>query len=256
MSTITRETLVTALVQALQPQTWVNAAWIGGSAAYGPPDRYADLDLQLDVDDARVDDTFALVERTLEALSPIEDRLIIPTPTWHGHAQRFYRLRDAGEYLLVDLVVMQRTTTAPRFDEREIHGELIVLFDKVSALVPPKLDQGAHREKIRQRIARIASRRMFQVLPKKEILRGHPIDAMYFFHGFTLAPLVDLLRIEHCPQRFDFAMRYLDRDLPKEVVERLQPLFFAADLEDLERKRVEAERWLEEQLAKMRAAYR
>jgi len=33
----------------------------------------------------------------------------------------------------------------------------------------------------------------------------------------TLAPLIELMRIRHCPDRFDFGPRYLDRDLPAEL---------------------------------------
>jgi hypothetical protein len=41
----------------------------------------------------------------------------MPMPTWHGHAQRFYRLRDTSELTAVDVVVFQRSgqpSTRPR----------------------------------------------------------------------------------------------------------------------------------------------
>jgi hypothetical protein len=61
--------------------------WEGGAAAFKRVDQWSDIDLQVDVADDRVADTFAVIEKTLTKLSPIGLKYALPSPTWHGHAR-------------------------------------------------------------------------------------------------------------------------------------------------------------------------
>ena len=58
-----------------------------------------------------------------------------------------------------------------------------------------------------------------------------------------MKPLVELLRMRYCPVRWDFGMRYLDRDLPPGVYDQVRALVFIRDLDDLEAKLVSATSW-------------
>ena len=49
-----REQVVEVLRAALEPLASVNAAWLGGSDAFGRADELSDVDLQVDVDDGQV----------------------------------------------------------------------------------------------------------------------------------------------------------------------------------------------------------
>ena len=69
---------------------------------------------------------------------------------------------------------------------------------------------------------------------------------MGFYHGYTLRPLLQALRILHDPTRHNFHTRYVHYDLPEEVVAGLRRLFFVADADDLVAKRDEAEKWFSE----------
>jgi hypothetical protein len=91
-----REQVVELLREALLPLPYVNAAWLGGSDAFGRPTS-CPTSTPVDVDDGRVAATFGAIEAALAAASPIVARLVMPMPIWHGHAQRFYRLRDTAE---------------------------------------------------------------------------------------------------------------------------------------------------------------
>ena len=44
-----REQVIELLHGALLPLAWVNAAWLGGSNAFGRADELSDVDLQVDV---------------------------------------------------------------------------------------------------------------------------------------------------------------------------------------------------------------
>ena len=43
---------------------------------------------------------------------------------------------------------------------------------------------------------------------------------MTSYWGYTMKPLVELLRMRYCAVRWDFGMRYLDCDLPPAVYDR------------------------------------
>src|SRR5215218_3889294 len=59
---VRRAQVIEVLRGALLPLAWVNAAWLGGSDAFGRADELSDVDLQVDVDDGHVAATFGVVE--------------------------------------------------------------------------------------------------------------------------------------------------------------------------------------------------
>jgi predicted nucleotidyltransferase len=238
---ITREILIRTLRNVLEPLPYVDGAWLGGSAAFGKLDSYSDVDLCVIVEDDSVDSTFNVIEKALEELSPIAARY--ETSTTSAFRQRAYSLRDAPEFLIVEAAIFGRSNPN-RFLEREIHGVPVVLFDKSGAVRAMPLDIEADLVAARQRLPALkAGFQIFQHLTKKEIARGHAAEALLFYHGFTLRPLVEALRILHCPHRRMFHLRYLDRDFPPDVAKRIGDLTFVKDVEDLAKKRVEAEEW-------------
>lgn len=244
--TINRQQIAAALLQALEPVEYVHAMWEGGSAAFGRADQWSDLDLQVDVEDEHAAEVFPLVEAALEQLSPIELRYEIPQPSWHGHAQVFYRLRDAGPFLMVDLAVMKHSSSN-KFLERELHGEALVYFDRCGATQPPTFDQTALQQRLQARLADLRLRfEMFQNLVVKEFYRQHPLDALVSYHSLTLRPLVEVLRMQHQPARHEFGPRYIYVDLPAEDALRLEELYFVASLEDLQAKHDQAQAWFQQ----------
>lgn len=253
-SELSRDAILAAVRRAVEPLPFVLAMWEGGSAAWGRDDRWSDVDLQLLVEDDRVGDAIAAVETALTALSPIEIRFEAPRPTWHGHDQVFYRLRDAGEHRIVDVAVMRRS--APQqLRERERHGERRIAFDKTGDAQPTALDRERHARRVAERLRQLSlAFPLFQSLVKKELLRGNPLGAIAFYHSHTLQPLLTLLRIRHCPERFDFGPRYAALDLPLERLQRLEPLWFVAGVDEIESKRAQAEAFFYEVLDEIRSA--
>jgi hypothetical protein len=249
-----RDEIVAAVRAAVEPREDVLAMWEAGSAAWGREDAYSDVDLQLLVEDDAVAATVAVVDRALAMLSPIDIRFEAPRPTWHGHEQVFYRLRRAGEYRLVDLAVMRRS--APhQLNERERHGNRRIAFDKTGAAATIDLDRAAHADRVAERLAQLSlSFPLFQGLARKEALRANPIGAIAFYYSHTLQPLLTLLRIRHCPERFDFGPRYAKLDLPSALLQRIEPLWFVASLDEITEKQASAERLFDEVLDELRAA--
>jgi hypothetical protein len=242
---LTRGRVIELLHGALEPLAWVNAAWLGGSDAFGRADELSDVDLQVDVDDGRVAATFGAVEAALAAASPIMARLVPPMPTWHGHAQRFYRLRDTAEFTAVDVVVFRRSDPRRYYNQTERHGRPLVLFDRAGIVHPVPLDQTGLAASLAREVAGIAERLPFTLpLVAKEVRRGDALAAHGLWQRHVLAPLVTLYRVRHTPARHDFGTRYTRHDLPSEVRQTLAELAFVTGLDDLGTKLPRAERLL------------
>jgi hypothetical protein len=248
--TVGRQQVIEVLREALLPLSFVNAAWLGGSDAFGRADELSDVDLQVDVDDGFVAATFGVVEAALAAASPIVARLVMPMPTWHGHAQRFYRLRDTAETTAVDLVVFERSNPRRYYNQPERHGRPLVLFDRAGVVRPAPLDQRELATTLARAVAGIRERLPF-TLPQvaKDVRRGDALAALDSYRRYVLAPLVTLYRVRYAPARHDFGARYTREDLPAAVQATLVELSFVAGLDDLAAKLPRAERLLREFLA-------
>lgn len=234
MSTqLSRQQIIAALTQALEPQPFIYAVWEGGSAAFDRVDEWSDLDIQVDVEDEQVLRVFELVEAALLAISPIEQKYEMPQPTWHGHHQTFYRLANASPFLVIDLAVIKHSNPN-KFLERERHGEAIVLFDKANVVNPPPLDQESHRQRLYASLEQLVQRfEMFHNLAEKEIYRQNAIEAVVFYQAFVLRPLVEVLRMKYQPNRFDYGPRYLKHDLPGDVFHKVEQLYLTTALTEL-----------------------
>ena len=246
---LTRSQIVDALQGLLEPRPEVKALWQGGAAAFDRVDEWSDLDIIVMAKDDEVENVLKLVEDKLGELSPIQSQLDLPQPTWHGHLQSFYRLENASPFLFIDLVVMKESSPN-RFIERQIHGKALVHFDKGGYLEDDELDIAAHLLKLRTRKQELESEfGFFQELTKKELIRQNWLDALPYFQRFTLAPIVELLRMQYSPGRYNFNLRYIYLDLPEEWVGRIEPLFFLQPGKDFEEKFQTAQQLYQDVLA-------
>jgi len=215
----------------------VLAGWEGGSAAFGLIDNYSDIDLFFLVNDnASHEPLYAAVEEALRGVSPI-------VASHHVAPGRYYQLEAAGEYLLLDLCLL-RVGDPDDYLDIERHGHVRPLFDKADWL---RARPAARIEVERKRAQRCRELQAWFVLsqgfPRKAIWRGRQAEALAVYWAATLRPLADLLRLVHCPARWDFGMRYLDRDLPPALYRRFCELMFVQDLKDLETKLETACAW-------------
>lgn len=244
-----REAIIGALRAALEPRPGVLAMWEGGSTAFGRADALSDLDLYVLADDEAVEGALAAVEEALAALSPLAARLRLPEPTWHGHAQAFYLLRDAPEHLVVDLVVLRRSVP-DRFLERERHGVPVVLFDRTGEVAPVPLNREAWRAGAARRLQDlVAEFALFQGFVRVEVARGNALAALGAYRAYTLRPLLEAVGMRHCPERYDYGLKYSRADLPADVVARLERLCYPSGLEAIPDFQREAEAWFAETAA-------
>lgn len=231
MNRLQRPQLLAALRGALERCESVVAAWEGGSEAFDRVDELSDVDVVAVVQDDSVETTFEFVETELRSVSPIELRYDVPLA--EGYSQKFYRLRDAGEFLVVDLVLIRRGDPL-LFREVELHGHGRVWVDREATLVEVHIDVEKDTALAISRIPVLATAfAMFQHLAVKERLRGNQVNAFIFYESFTWRPLIEAVRLLHCPQKRGFGTRYLERDLPIDVYSRVAALAPVTDLVEL-----------------------
>lgn len=232
-----RQRILKTIVAALEPLEFVLALWQGGSAAHGYTDEWSDLDIETLVKDDHVQESFDSLEKSLLAIAPIQFKYRVPEPTWHGHSQCYYQLEGVSPFLIIDFAVMKRSSSN-RFSEVERHGKAVVSFDKANLLVPTPLDLREHFSKMSARMAQLRKNFEFlQIFVKKEINRGHLVEAIANYHAYTLQPLVEILGMVHRPYRYDFRnAKYFSRDFPTDVKTQVEPLYCVMDLADLAKK--------------------
>ena len=225
--TALRDRITSALCQALEPLPSVLAGWECGSVAFDAIDEYSDIDLIFLVEDSAVsDELYAAAEVAIKTVSLITCSHLEPPG-------RYYKLEDGGDFFLVDLCFLREGASDRRLDV-ERHGRIRHLFDKGDWLRASSLDEitlAAARDKRRQELQAWFS--VSQSFVRKAIIRGQVVDALAAFWGYSLRPLVELLRMRYCPLRWDFGMRYLDRDLPQPVYRELQGIMFVKDPDEL-----------------------
>lgn len=245
---LTRTAIVQTLVKALKPLDYVHALYEGGATAFNRIDRWSDIDLYAIVDKNRIAETFQATENALKSLSPIKQKFSPAQLPWPEVSQTFYVLEKANEYLAVDFAVL--TPSAPeKFLQPEIHGAVKFYFNK-TGIKPSPLDRKSFVKKVQAEQERLNARfSLFNNLVQKEINRGNSLEAIYLYHGLTLASLVKAQRIKHNPIRYDFGIRYVHYELPSETIKKLQRLYFIKDMKDLQRKYREATRWFHQTIA-------
>lgn len=247
-----RQTILELIIATLEPQDFVLALWQGGSAAHKSTDEWSDIDLQVIVEDNRVQETFDILEESLKTISDIRFKWRISEPTWHGHSQCFYQLEGASPFLFIDFVVLQQSHPN-HFLELERHGKLAIAFDKANLVVQPHLNRSEHFSKMQDQLATLTKTFSFsQILVKKEINRGYLVSAISNYHAYTLQPLVELLGMVYRPERYDFRTKYFYRDFPTDVIARVEPLYCVMNLADLTAKQQQAEILFAETLPQLR----
>jgi len=246
---VTRDDVIKTLVEALKPLDFVHAFYESGAIAFNRLDEWSDLDLYVVVDDGRADDTFAAVETALKLLSPIRQKFAIPQLPWPGVSQAFYKLERASEYLLIDLAVIG-LSGPEKFLAPEIHGKAVFYFNKSDRVEVPGVDKEELAKTLQQRLVRLKDRfAMFNIFVQKELNRGNYLEALVLYYSMTLGSVVDVLRIKFSPFHHDFKTRYVKYELPKQIVKKLEQLYFVRDSKDLLVKYREATDWFKELVA-------
>jgi hypothetical protein len=242
-NSITREKIINTLVTSLRPLSHVHALWEAGAASFNRIDQWSDIDLYIVVDDESIEEVINVIEQTIKTISEPELQFRLPEPTWHGHSQVFYRLKNTSPFLFLDIAVMKRSSK-DKFLQYKIHGQPIAHFDKIDVVKDDPVQPQAFLDKLEARLQMLrVTFDLFQVLTLKELNRGNDIEALSYYMAYTYRPLIEVLRIKYSSYHYNFHNSYIYYDLPDQIVKRLYKLNFIPNSEILGKCREEAEAW-------------
>jgi len=186
---------------------------------------------------------FPVIDKALDALAPIEISLEYPQSMSPGAYQKVYRLEETSKFMVIEICAVKHSSSE-KFLQREIHGEVFVHFDKENVTDKKPIDEEQFNKNLEARLENIEKLfNIYQFLIEKEINRNNQIEALAFYHNFTLNPLIEVLRMKYKPYRYSFKTRYVYYDLPKEAVKKLEEFYLITDMRDLRLKHKEAIRW-------------
>lgn len=243
---LVRTEILRPFAEAMKATDAVLALWEDGAASFGRVDAYSDIDLNAIVKPGLVDDVANSMRLALSRISVIQNEY--RQVTYHGDTQYFWQLKDASPFTFMDISLIEQRSAPYRID-RSIHGDPIIHFDTCQCLAVVEESPAERSTRIRERLKQISAVAELQPwIVKKYLLRNEPLHAFGTYQRWMIQPLIELLRLKHCPQRSSFHTTYLLWDLPPDVTERLAPLMMAADIGDIDRNLSAVRKWIQELL--------
>jgi predicted nucleotidyltransferase len=228
--------------------------WVGGSAATGGYDEWSDLDVELLCTPGTHDATYERLLARIHADFDVDHVWELPREVWPDGRQCFVNHQRRPGLLeeptrIVDLHLSSLSDAHRHVDVRR-HGTPVVLHDPEGLLVLRHDDAAQMQSAIDAALDQVRQRRgTGEWLVNRALARGHLAEAVDLYLRFALGPLVRVLRVEHCPWRHDYGLRYLGEDLPPEVADRLTGLVPGAGGADLRDQSARCFAWLDELLA-------
>ncbi len=68
---------------------------------------------------------------------------------------------------------------------------------------------------------------------RAEVARGDPMAALGAYRAYTLRPLLEVIRMRHCPERYDYGPKYSRPTCPPRWWPAWSSFFFVPDLEGI-----------------------
>jgi predicted nucleotidyltransferase len=232
----------------------VRVIWVGGSAATGGWDAWSDLDVDLLCTPGAHDATYERLLARIRTDFDVDHVWELPTDVWPDGRQCFVNLQHRPGLLeeptrIVDLHLSSLSEHHTRIDVRR-HGTPIVVHDPEGLVELRHDDEEGLRAAIDEAVDQVRQRRgTGEWLVNRALARGHDAEAVDLYLRFALGPLVRMLRVEHCPWRHDYGLRYLGEDLPPGVAARVTALVpGAANGDGLRAQSAACFAWLDELL--------
>lgn len=226
-----KEKIFGEIIKELLSYPQINLLAEGGAKAFSRYDELSDLDLMVDAEDGKAEETVKQFEDFLEKLAGIS--AIYTAAENKDFQHKFYKLKGADRFSIVDLFIVERSNPAKELD-KQIHGEFLVHYDRYGYMKDQKFDTEAFQNKadaFKNKSKNVFEFFLFQA--EKEILRGRYIDALAYYFDLMLKPLIRLLRIKYNPLHYNFELRYLYDELPEKIVKEIEELFSIKDIADL-----------------------
>lgn len=207
----------------------IRVVWVGGSAATGGWDEWSDLDVEVLCTPGTTTSVYDRLLCQARARFAIDHIWELPLTAWPDGRQCFVNHQAHPGALeeptrIVDLHLADCTDAHRHVDVRR-HGTPIVLHDPDGLVVLRHDDQAAVDQAVAEAVDQARQRRATaEWLVNRAVARDQLPEAVDLYLRFGLGVVVRLLRVQHCPWRHDYGLRYLHTDLPAAMAERVTTL--------------------------------
>lgn len=241
-----RDLYIEKLLEALRDNPKIIALWEGGSAATESTDQYSDIDL-FALCTCETDEAFDLME---SAMPPVTHRYIEPAGPDIKH--RIYFHDAAPKHFFADIGIFSEDSRETLKERMliERHGTPVVFFDDKGLIKPHHVNKIAWQAKLENRNKELEAAFPIYILQVlKPLDRRQYTEAFAFYYHGLLRRLVELLGIRYRPYRYDFELRYLERDFPQKEQQAIHEYMKYVDPDDLRKKVALVDQEFKENLA-------
>jgi len=230
------DTILKTIREAAESQVFVHALWVEGSVAQGESDEYSDLDVWLEVDPDKVDETYKVVKNALATIGPINLEYEVHKDNDQRHI--IYHIEGTSEFLTIDVNVQPFPGTSG-FDEGV--DIINIIFNKDAKFKFYKSEPKVFNEKAsKQRMLDYYRAMRPNVL--KNIRRNKPIEAKIYYDNIVEMAIKYLRRKNQLDAKLSYNHKHLHRDLPDQA-QKFEYFIFVQPGE-LEAKLGELAEWL------------
>lgn len=224
--------IVDELKKLMEQDEAVHAMWIAGSVAEGYDDELSDIDLWLDMDDGQDETVYMSIEKFLHSKGELDVnfREDMRPPFTH----KVYHLAHMNSYHFIEVTLHSHSHN---YEFVEGVRKVKVLFDKDEVVKFKPLDAATHAQMLQDRKQFLIEKmELGEVSVKKEIKRGHFMDALHNYQFWLVEPVIELARIKYAPLKISYGLKHGSRDLPKDIVSAIESLYTITSLRSLEDK--------------------
>lgn len=239
---IERAIILKAIEESFIDDAKVFAFWLEGADARDVVDEYSDIDMWFDVDNGYEDMFIEYLIGTFDKIAPIEFFHEKNHP--HPHIrQMFFRLTGTSKFMILDVCIQSHKREmfyTIGFEDEQVK----LIFDKANVIKFEEFKQDEEIEYTREnnnQLAEIAKTfDFYTILITKEICRNNYLEALNYYNEYILKPMVKYFKIIHQPTKQDFYLKHIRRDLPGNIVKKLEYFHKISSIKDIELKTEEA----------------
>ncbi len=238
---IDRDLIIKKLAEGLKDNKSVLAMWLEGADANELVDEYSDLDIWIEVKDGTEKKIMKKVQTILESMGELD--LVSDKKNTHPKILEYvFHIKNTNPFLLIEIAIQSKSRKFCFVKEFD-HEKPKVIFVKNNVLKYASLNKKEWEKELQDDLKQLKN--IFRQQSRVKTKRKNFLETYYSYLEWTIEPLIKILRIKFCPFKKDYGFKHLDRDLPCEVVGKLESLIKVNNINDLAKKHKIAQKWFE-----------